>query len=321
MKRWLRTCISMLLLLSIVFTIAACNKDPEEDKPLGARALYNKKVIIIGNSHTYVGGMVGTVSQDKMTLSARDHDKGYFYNLCKENGAEVEVVNWTFGNHSLKDLFSGDCQANRSCGNGADHFSHLADNNFDYVIFQNGSTGGDEIIQWIDFMMDFFKKGNPDTKFLMLIQARAHNDHAQDASKYAWLSQLDDIENKGVTIVDWGKVAYDLYSGAVTLKGDNVLSFDKNSFVIAKTEADGYHPSLLAGYVATLMAYCAITGDSAVGQPYAFCSTSRSFSSFISTNYKIGKTNFDKIFASQETMAALQEMIDEYYAAKAFRNY
>ena len=170
-------------------------------------------------------------------------------------------------------------------------------------------------------MMNFFKQGNPNTKFLMLVQARAHNDHAIDITKYAWLSQLDDIENKGVTIVDWGKVAYDLYSGAVTLQGKDVLSFNKNSFVVAASESDGFHPNLLAGYVATLMAYCAITGESAVGQPYKFCSTARSFSSFIKNQYKVGETNFDKIFASQETMTALQQMIDEYYAAKAFRNY
>ena len=146
MKHWLRTLVSMLLLLAIVFTFGACNKEdepPQTPEPLGAKALHNKKVIIIGNSHTYVGGMVGTVSQDKMEISDRDHDKGYFYHLCKENGADVEVLNWTFGNHSLKDLFSGNCQANRKCGNGADHFSPLTDNNFDYVIFQNGATNGD----------------------------------------------------------------------------------------------------------------------------------------------------------------------------------
>ena len=322
MKPWLRTLVCVLLLFAILFTFGACNGEEKPEEPLGAKeALHGKKVIIIGNSHTYVGGMVGTVSQDKMSISARDHDKGYFYQLCKEKGAEVEVVNWTFGNHSLKDLFSGDCQANRSCGNGADHLSCLTDNNFDYVIFQNGSTAGDTIMQWIDFMMNFFKEGNPNTKFFMLIQARAHNDHALDASKYTWLSQLDDIENKGVTIVDWGKVAYDLYSGAVALQGENVLSFNKNSFVVAASDADGYHPNLLAGYVATLMAFCAITGESAVGQPYGFCSTTRSFSSFISKQYKVGETNFDKIFASEETMKALQQMIDTYYNAKAFRNY
>jgi len=279
------------------------------------------KVIVIGNSHTYYGGVVKSVSQDKMTLSQRVHDNGYFYQLCRANGVEVEVVNWTFGNHSLKDLFSGDCQANRSCGNGSNHLAHLTDNNFDYVIFQNGSTGGDEIMQWIDFLMNFFKEGNPSTQFFMLVQARAHNDHAADATKYAWLSNLDDIENKGVTIVDWGKVAFDLYSGAATLEGENTLPLNKNSFVVAASASDGYHPSLLAGYVATLMTYCAITGESAVGQAYDFCSTTRSFSSFLSSYYKVGQTNFPQVFESEETMAALQQMIDTYLEQKAYRNY
>lgn len=280
-----------------------------------------KKIIFIGNSHTYVGGVVQSVSQDKMKISDRDHDQGYFYHLCKANGAEVEVLNWTFGNHSLKDLFSGNCQANRSCGNGTNHLAHLTDNNFDYVVFQNGSTAGDEILEWIDFLMNFFKAGNPNTKFVMLVQARAHNDHAADATKYTWLSDLDVIENKGVTIVDWGKVVYDLYSGAVTLPGENILPFTKTSFVVAASAADGYHPNLLAGYVASLMTYCAITGESAVGQPYEFCSTVRKFSSFVKNQYKVDSTNFPEIFASEETMAALQQMIDTYYEEKAFRNY
>ena len=283
--------------------------------------LSGKKIIFIGNSHTYVGGVVQSVSQDKLTISDRDHDQGYFYHLCKENGAEVEVLNWTFGNHSLKDLFSGDCQANRSCGNGTNHLAYLTDNNFDYVVFQNGSSGGDEILVWIDWLMSFFKDGNPNTKFVMLVQARAHNDHAADATKYTWLSHLDVIENKGVTIVDWGKVAYDLYSGAVTLPGENTLPFKKTSFVVAASASDGYHPNLLAGYVASLMTYCAITGESAVGQPYEFCSIARSFTSFVKNQYKVDNTNFPEIFASAETMAALQQMIDTYYAEKAFRNY
>lgn len=283
-------------------------------------ALNGKKIIFIGNSHTYVGGVVKTVNQAKMTIADRNHDKGYFYQLCKENGAEVEVLNWTFGNHSLKDLFSGNCQANRDCGNGTDHLIHLTDNNFDYVVFQNGSSGGDEIMYWIDFMMNFFKQGNPNTKFVMLVQARAHNDHAKDPTKYAWLSQLDDIENKGVTIADWGKVVFDLYSGAVVPEGDNVLSFNKNSFV-ACTESDDYHPNLLAGYVATLTAYCAITGESAAGQEYGFCSSTRNFSSFVNSYYTAGKTNFPEIFKSKETMAAIQQLIDKTLAEKAYKNY
>jgi len=280
--------------------------------------LSDKKVIVIGNSHTYFGGMVNEIPQSTMQLNFRTGDKGYFYTLCKANDVfNIQVTNWTFGNHSLKDLFSGYCNADRSCGNGSDHLSHLTDNNFDYVIFQNGSTHGDEIMEWIDVMMNFFKEGNPDTKFLMLVQARAHNDHAADSEKYSWLENLSEIEEKGVTIVDWGRIVYGLYSGGITLPGENILPLDKNSFVIAKSEADGYHPSLLAGYITTLMTYCAITGESAVGQDYSFCSTTRSFSSFIKKYYKVGETNFPEIFESEETMRAIQELVDEHLASGA----
>ena len=275
----------------------------------------NKKVIIIGNSHTYFGGVVREKTQDILTLNSRNNDTGFFYRLCTVNGAEnVQVTNWTFGNHSLKDLFSGDCQADRACGNGTNHFQYLTDNNYDYVIFQNGSTDGSSIMYWIDYMMAFFKEGNPNTKFVMLVQARAHNDG------YSWLSDLDEIEDKGVIIVDWGAVAYDLYSGAVKLPGDT-LPLDKNTFVIAKDSKDGYHPSLLAGYVATVMAYSAITGEAVLGQNYEFCSVSRDFDEFVSKYYKVGTTNFPEVFKSPETMFELQALIDKYLTEKKYRNY
>ena len=298
-------------------------EQPEPEVPEKTEhILSNKKVIFIGNSHTYFGGTVKEISQSTMELSARVNDTGYFYQLCKANGAEnITVTNWTFGNHSLKDLFSGNCQANRSCGNGSDHLSKLTDNNYDYVIFQNGATGGDSLTEWMDVMMNFFKAGNPNTKFVMLVQARAHNDHAADATKYTWLASLSEIEKKGVTIVDWGAMVYDIYSSAKTLSGENLVPLNKNSFVIAKTKSDGYHPSLLAGYITTLMTYCAITGEAAVGQDYAFCYTTRDLTAFINSYYIVNGTNFSKVFGSKETMLALQQTADEYLAAKVYRNY
>ena len=298
------------------------NAEQSRCESCGANMLSDKKVIFIGNSHTYYGGTVNEVAQSMMGLNFRTGDRGYFYHLCKANEVfNITVTNWTFGNHSLKDLFSGNCQANRSCGNGADHFACLTENNYDYVVFQNGSTDGDSIMEWIDFMMDYFKEGNPDTKFLMLVQARAHNDHANDPQLYTWLSRLSEIESKDVTIVDWGAVVYDIYSGAVELEGENLLPLNKNSFVIAKSETDGYHPSLLAGYITSLMTYCAITGESAVGQDYSFCSTTHSISSFVKKNYKISETNFPEVFKSDETMRAIQKLVDDYLAAKKYRNY
>ena len=298
-------------------------EQPEPEVPEETEhVLSNKKVIIIGNSHTYFGGMVKEIPQSTMKLSARVNDTGYFYQLCKANGVEnMTVTNWTFGNHGLKDLFSGDCQANRSCGNGSDHLAELTDNNYDYVIFQQGSTGTATFMEWLDVMMNFFKDGNPNTKFVMLVQARAHHDHAADATKYTWLAKLSEIEQKGVTIVDWGAMVYDIYSGAKTLSGENLVPLNKNSFVIAKTESDGYHPSLLAGYITTLMTYCAITGESAVGQDYAFCYTTRDLTSFINSYYIVDDTNLAKVFGSKETMLALQQTVDEYLAAKGYRNY
>ena len=70
--------------------------------------------------------------QSVLTQEARSNDKGYFYQICKNNGAEVAVTNWTFGNHTFTDLFE-ECSADRGC-NGVDHSSYLTDRSFDYVV-------------------------------------------------------------------------------------------------------------------------------------------------------------------------------------------
>lgn len=65
------------------------------------------------------------------------------------------------------------------------------------------------------------------------------------------------------------------------------------------------------------MAYCALTGKSAVGQPYGFC-TDTSINSnydpaaFISSYYNAGTTNFDDIFTSVPDMRGLQTLMDTY---------
>ena len=89
------------------------------------------------------------------------------------------------------------------------------------------------------------------------------------------------------------------------------------SYVISKTEGDGYHPSLLTGYVTALYVYCTITGESAVGQEYKFCKDV-GFSSYISKNYKINPTNFDLILKSADDINGLQLLIDRYIEEKAY---
>ena len=88
--------------------------------------LDGKKFIFIGNSYTYYGKCVLEKKNSNQSQSERSHDQGYFYQIAKENGADVEVTNWTYGNHCLEDTFGGSCEANRGC-DGHDHTKDLTD--------------------------------------------------------------------------------------------------------------------------------------------------------------------------------------------------
>ena len=271
--------------------------------------LSNKKIIFIGNSFTYFGGVVKEVKQNFKSLDSRVNDTGFFHHLCRENGVKnLNVTNWTFGGHTISDLFGGNCQANRACGNGTDHLSYLTDNNYDYVVIQQGSNISEDLLYWVKYTMDFFREGNPDTKFIFLVHASAHND------KYPWLAQLKDIEALGATIVDWGHLVYDVYSGNTSVPGA-VETYNKHSFIISK---DNFHPGLLSGYIASTMVYCALTGESAVGQPYEFCEEVRSFLSYRERYYTKGGTNFPQIFSSPDDMLGLQKLMDRYLEEKYY---
>ncbi len=284
--------------------------------------LDGKKIIFIGNSFTYYGKTVLDKGWGIVTQPERNDDKGYFYELCKRNGAEVSVTNWTFGRHDFKNLFEGPCSVERPC-KGTDHLSHLVDRKFDYVVMQQGSksAGISDFLLKCEMVMDIFKKENPDVKFVFLLHAHAH------MNKYGWLPEVKELEKKGVTIVDWGKIVSDIIAGAVKVPGAKE-SYNKNTFIIRKSETDGFHPNMLVGYITTLMTYCAITGESAVNKDYSFCGDNRvneeyDFKKFcdIYYTYDNAVTNFPEVFASPDDMRGIQELIDRYLKEKAYRKY
>ena len=296
--------------------------------------LNGKKIIFIGNSYTYYGQTVLEKTQKELTQDIRSNDTGYFYQLCQDNGAEVEVTNWTFGGHSFEHLFGGDCAANRGC-NSEDHASYLTDKKFDYVVMQAGSgfACDEAFIEDVEKIMNFFKEVNADTKFVLLVQYSCYG--TIGSNLYLMKNELNNLKilaEQGVTIVDWGGLVMNILDGKVQVP-NSAVEYTKNTFVIAKSEKDGYHPNLLSGYITTLMTYCAITGESAQGKTYDFCNDSSlkpvdatsakffSFEGFISTYYKIATTNFPDVFASKADMQGLQGLIDEHLAAKAYMNY
>jgi hypothetical protein len=130
--------------------------------------LDGKKFIFIGNSYTYYGKCVLSQPVTNYSQSERSNDQGYFYQIAKENGADVEVTNWTYGNHCLEDTFGGSCEANRGC-DGHDHTKDLTDRYFDYVMFQESSLRIDNFVQSVDTVMAHFRAVNPNVKFFCLV--------------------------------------------------------------------------------------------------------------------------------------------------------
>ena len=129
----------------------------------GIVSLDGKRVIFIGNSYIYYGGTVNEMKQTYLTQTDRLYDVGYFYQLCKANGEEVVVSNWTFGGHSFQQLFGGNCDADRGC-NGVDHLSYLEDLDYDYVILSENSGAGhsEAFPETVETVMSIFRKANPD---------------------------------------------------------------------------------------------------------------------------------------------------------------
>lgn len=290
-------------------------------------SLDGKKIIFVGNSFIYYGQTVLEKKQTVLTQEQRNNDKGYFYQLCKTNGDEVSVTNWTFGGHSLDHLFGGNCSANRGC-DGVDHLSYLTDRNYDYVVISEGSGArcNDPFVEQMEKVMKIFREANPDVKFVYLCNAAPYGISSATDKTYRQtniLNHLKVLESQGVIIADWGKLVTDIINGTAAVP-NATQEYNQNSFIIRKSAADGYHPNLLTGYITSLMAYCAITGRSATDQSYDFCATTgSSFISFQSKYYTYGNatTNFRDIFASDSDMKGIQQLIDKYLSEKAYLNY
>ncbi len=318
--------IAWLCLAILLLTMAGCNTG--EAAPTGTTAPKEEtvlktgdKIIFIGNSFTYYGKCVLDKGQKEWGLEKRVNDQGYFYQVCKANGLDVSVTNFTFGGHQLKDFYSGKCAAARG-HDGLNHLEYLTERDYDYVVLQQGSGGKDaeDILGECRPLMDLFLKVNPDTKFVFLMHHWAH------IKEHSYKKNLKELEQAGILVVDWGALVADIIGGTTAVPG-GVQTYDKNSFVISKSMDDGFHENMLAGYITAQMLYCALTGESAVGQDYSFCGNKEVHSSFDFETFKAKQylfdthTNFIEIFNSEADMKGLQELMEEYLAEKAYRNY
>ena len=306
--------VALLLVLTTVGALLAACKD-EEPVP---NALEGKKVLFIGNSYTYYGRCVIEKKQSVQKQEYRENDKGYFYQLCKANGVNVSVTNWTWGGHNLEHLFGGNCTADRGC-DGLDHTKSLKDRYFDYVVIQEGSGPSGHFHSIIDKVVNLFKEANPNVQFVLIAH---HSNYTSTNANYQEVrASLKDMSARGMIIADWGRMTTDIYEGRVQVPGAT-QTFHKDSFVV-HWPGDNYHPNMLTGYITALWVYSVITGERAEGQPYAFC-TDKSISSkfdidaFVKKYYTEGETNIKEIFSSEADMKGLQQLIDTYIARKPY---
>lgn len=284
---------------------------PTTPRLTGKEALQGKKIIFLGNSYTFFGQTVIHKGYMQLSQKERCNDEGFFYQLCKANGVDVEVTNFTFGSHNITDLIGyGPCKAERDC-DGYEHQTFLSDPCFDYVSIQCYSERDyrGDFIKHLEPVMEFFRQYNPDVQFLLLVPQRAYE------INYPWVKQIRKLaEAENVLVCDWGGMLNDISNGDVQVPGAT-LKHTRSSYV---NNTDNHHENSLAGYLTSLMVYCAITGEPCEGQPYGFCDDPNAHESFGLEKHREkyylteADTNFVEIMRSEADMLGLQQLAQQY---------
>ena len=271
---------------------------------MGEISLDGKKVMFIGNSFVYYGNCVIKGEQGK-------EDEGYFYQLARSNGESVTVIDQTYGGRTLKYIYENHLPRDKE---------YYAD--FDCVFISEAGQNNEELVDDCKRIMELFPKTV--RAFYLCHEYTYKADHK--TIKDAFLP----LRDMGFTIVNWGELVYDIWNGSVSVP-NAALNYDRWSFIKnnkgfingegsvgAGKSGDCHHQNPLSGYLTALMAYCAATGKSAVGQSYGFCSDNSihpffDFEAFKRTHYNgVTETNFDKIFNSEADMKGLQMLADKY---------
>ncbi|MBR2466009.1 MAG: hypothetical protein IKB38_10730 [Clostridia bacterium] len=324
--------LSVYSLLYLVLTSADSTEIPDSFKDL-ARSLYllgeetkayketlgeehmlnRKKFIFIGNSYLFWGKTV--LESGAKTQEERQNDQGYFYQLCKKMGAEVDVTNWTFGGHGVGSIFSDNCS---HCS--YDHKSYLEDRYYDYVVISPGAESNFDTT--IIKVMDFFREANPDVKFIVMGTACAYGYNSTYGDTYSYQKDLlAGFEDQGILVADWGGLIDGILKGEYTVP-NATQTYSINSFIVK----DGKHGTMLTGYIQSMLIYSLLTGESATSLPYDFCldtSIREEFDAdkFLSVNTtETYETNFVQIFNSEADMNGLQQLVDWVLKNKPYRN-
>lgn len=287
----------------------------ELDEIKAPSILDNKKAIFIGNSFIYWGGCVTFVKNHGENEPIREAggDKGYFNEVCKANGVDIDVYNYTYGGKNLDWIYENSLKTKDK--------AFLE--SFDYVFISEAGQNDSGFMATMDKIMSLFPKAEEFVYLAHEYSFRTNSNHIVDA--------LPKLADKGVKIVAWGDLVYDIYMGEVKVP-NAALTYNKNSFIknstgqmpehaaVTRTEGDGdnFHQNPLSGYITAQMCYAAISGSLCTGQKYEFCwdksiAPQYDFDNFVECQYNNGQTtNFVEIFNSPADMLGIQKLMDEY---------
>lgn len=280
-------------------------------------AYNNKKAIFIGNSFIYWGGCVTHIKNDASNdpIRAQGGDKGYFNEVCKANGININVYNYTYGGQNLDWIYK----------NKLKNLSEDFLNDIDYVFISEAGQNNSGFKNTFTKVASLFKNAEE------IVYLAHENTFASKANHI--IDALPSLSKQGYKIVAWGELVYDVYKGNVKVP-NATKTYNKNTFVKNATNSekmsenaavisisgygDDFHQNPLSGYITAQMCFSAITGASAIGQAYDFCGDKTiapqyDLENFLTYQYGKGQTsNFIEVFNSADDMRGLQTLMDQY---------
>ncbi len=286
---------------------------PEEKEPPCKTeevvSLEGKTIMMVGNSMLYYGNCVIYGDTGKA-------DKGYFYQLIASAGEEAKVIDHTYTGKTLNYIYDN-------------HLTKLSKSTLestDYVVLAEANKKNKDLLGTCKKIMALFPE---DTKFVFMCNPMIY--YGDVEGLYEGVADLR--AEKDIIIVDWGKMVYDIFTGAVKVPGstvkydfctfikDNVyVKDDKGNLIKNPKGGDKKHPNPLSGYLSAQMLYTAVTNRSALYTDYSFCSDIAinerfDIDAFAFAHYTGDKTtNFTDVFRSPADMFGLQRLIDLYLA-------
>lgn len=278
--------------------------EPEPDKV----SLDGKTFIFCGNSMLYYGGIVANGGQ-------KGTDAGMFYTLLKKSGVTGHrVIDCTYGGHHLCDFGEGGCiftdkhgsdgkTSSGGCpGIGYDLIGGIDLSTVDYVIISEAGNNYSHFYDDAKTLFERFTKVNPDAKLVYI--NHIYSVYKKHTNVLGKLKDLHD--NLGVTIVNCGQLAYDIYTKAISVPGGSVQYSDRYTFC-NHAGSDTYHPNPLMGYIMTRMLYCALTGEKAEGAEYSSLVKGTMYGASAAVSYS---AYYDKYYSGNPAAVPFMTVID-----------